>query len=232
MSLLIEDGRMSSAEIARRLGNVSERAVRYRIERLRERKTIDVRAVVSPRAVGLGVTADIMVEGEPALVRGVAEQMAQLEWVSYVAFSTGARDLSIQVYARDNEDLHRYVTDVVGRVPGYAAPRPCSCQESSRTSTTGAYPTPASGGRRPSTARRRPDVGSAEHPMDDFVITFFNAGVGDHAALLLSPPPGLVQAPATPGRRPDQGPGRGVGPPGEAEHGVERGPPLDHGDHA
>ena len=118
VSLLIEDGRMSSADIARRLGNVSERAVRYRIERLRERKTIDVRAVVSPRAVGLGVTADIMVEVEPALVRGVAEQMAQLEWVSYVAFSTGARDLSIQVYARDNEDLHRYVTDVVGRVPG------------------------------------------------------------------------------------------------------------------
>lgn len=116
--LLIEDGRMSSADVARRLGNVSERAVRYRIERLRARDIVDVKAVVKPRSVGLNVTADIMVEVEPAMVREVAERMAQLEWVSYVAFSTGTRDLSIQVYARDNDELHRYVTDVVGRVPG------------------------------------------------------------------------------------------------------------------
>ena len=44
--------------------------------------------------------------------------MARLEQVSYVAFSTGARDLSIQVYARDNEELHRFVTEVVSQVPG------------------------------------------------------------------------------------------------------------------
>src|SRR5450756_2510592 len=34
VSLLLEDGRISSAEITRRIGHVSERAVRYRIERL------------------------------------------------------------------------------------------------------------------------------------------------------------------------------------------------------
>jgi Lrp/AsnC family transcriptional regulator for asnA, asnC and gidA len=118
IALLIEDGRMSSADIARRLGNVSERAVRYRIERLRTREIVDIKAAVKPRARGLAVTADVMVEVEPALVREVAHHMSQLEWVSYVAFSTGSRDLSIQIYARDSDELHRYVTDVVGRVPG------------------------------------------------------------------------------------------------------------------
>jgi len=34
VSLLLEDGRMPASEIARRLGDVSERAVRYRIDRM------------------------------------------------------------------------------------------------------------------------------------------------------------------------------------------------------
>ena len=33
-ALLIEDGRMSSADIARRVGGITERSVRYRLERL------------------------------------------------------------------------------------------------------------------------------------------------------------------------------------------------------
>ena len=115
---LLEDGRTSSADIARRLGNVSERAVRYRINRLVTTGVIEVKAIVNPRALGLGVTADVWLEVEPSLVREVAESMAGFEQVSYVAFSTGARDLSIQVYARDNEELHQFVTEVVGRVPG------------------------------------------------------------------------------------------------------------------
>lgn len=118
IALLIEDGRMSSADIARRMGNVSERAVRYRIERLRQREIVDIKAAVKPRSLGLAVTADVMVEVEPALVREVANQMSELEWVSYVAFSTGSRDLSIQVYAHDSDELHRYITEVVGQVPG------------------------------------------------------------------------------------------------------------------
>ena len=115
---LLEDGRMSSADISRRLGNVSERAVRYRINRLIATGIIEVKAIVNPRALGLSVNADVWLEVEPSLVREVAESMARLAQVSYVAFSTGARDLSIQVYARDNEELHRFVTEVVSQVPG------------------------------------------------------------------------------------------------------------------
>jgi hypothetical protein len=40
VSLLMEDGRMPSAEVARRIGNVSERVVRYRIENLKTYKNL------------------------------------------------------------------------------------------------------------------------------------------------------------------------------------------------
>jgi Lrp/AsnC family transcriptional regulator for asnA, asnC and gidA len=115
--LLSENGRMSSAEIARRIGNVSERSVRYRIDRLIRDGVIRVSTVVNSRILGFTVTADIFIEVEPGHVLDVARTLAEFECVSYVACSTGDRDVSIQIFARDNEELYRFVTEVVGNVP-------------------------------------------------------------------------------------------------------------------
>ena len=38
--------------------------------------------------------------------------------MSYVAGSVGEGDLSLQVYARDTEELLRFVNEVIGKVPG------------------------------------------------------------------------------------------------------------------
>jgi Lrp/AsnC family transcriptional regulator for asnA, asnC and gidA len=118
ISCLLRDGRMPSSEIARHLGGVSERTVRYRIDRLVERGVIQVGAIVNPKALGYTVTADVWIEVAPNRLREVADRLAALQEVSYVAYSTGDRDLSIQVYARDNEELHAFVSDVVGSIPG------------------------------------------------------------------------------------------------------------------
>ena len=117
IDLLMEDGRMSSAEIARRVG-ISERSVRYRLDRLLRDGVIQVSAIVRPKMVGFDVMADVLMEIEPGRVLEVARRMAEFEQVSYVGCSTGERDLSIQVYARNNEDLYRFVTEIVGNVPG------------------------------------------------------------------------------------------------------------------
>ena len=69
VSLLIEDGRTSSAEITRRIGHVSERAVRYRIERLIRTGVIRVSAIVMPQAVGFPVIGDVLVDVAPASCR-------------------------------------------------------------------------------------------------------------------------------------------------------------------
>ena len=117
IDLLLKDGRMSSAEIARRVG-ISERSVRYRLKRLVIARVIHIGAIVNPKAVGYPVTGDVWLEIEPGQVLTVARKMAQLEQVSYVACSTGDMDLSIQVYARNNEELYRFVTEIIGNTPG------------------------------------------------------------------------------------------------------------------
>ena len=63
--MLIEDGRMSSADIARRLGGITERSVRYRLERLVSEGIIRISAVANPKALGYPVTADVFIEVEP-----------------------------------------------------------------------------------------------------------------------------------------------------------------------
>lgn len=118
VDLLTEDGRMSCAVIARRIGKISERAVRYRLERMIEEKVFIVSAVVDPAAIGYPVVADVFVEVEPGLVDEVANKLAAFEYVSYVACSTGERDISIQVVARDNRELYDFVSNILGRITG------------------------------------------------------------------------------------------------------------------
>ena len=118
VDLLIQDGRMSSAEIARRVGGLSERSARYRIDRLVKEGVIRISAIACPKAVGLPVTADVFIEVEPGRIAEVARKMAEFECVSYVAYSTGDRDVSVQVVARDNETLYNFVAEVIGKVPG------------------------------------------------------------------------------------------------------------------
>jgi len=123
VALLSEDGRISSAEMTRRIGHVSERAVRYRIERLVRAGVVKVTAIVNPQAVGYRVTGDVIIEVAPGMLQSVAEQLCSLENVSYVAGSVGDGDLSAQVYAHDTEDLLRFVDEVIGKVRGVSRTR-------------------------------------------------------------------------------------------------------------
>ena len=118
VALLIEDGRMSSADIARRVGGITERSVRYRLERLVSSGVIRVSAVADPKALGYPVLADVFIEVEPGQIMTVAHKMTEFECVTYVACSTGASDLSIQIVAPDNAGLYRFVTEVVANVAG------------------------------------------------------------------------------------------------------------------
>jgi Lrp/AsnC family transcriptional regulator for asnA, asnC and gidA len=116
VNLLLEDGRMSASEIARRIGNISERAVRYRIDRMVDEGVIQVSAVAKPQAFGL--IADVWLEVESDRILEVAKKVAEFENVSYVACGIGETDVSIQVVAKDTAEIYHFVTNVIRKVPG------------------------------------------------------------------------------------------------------------------
>jgi len=118
VNLLMEDGRMTAAEIARRIGQISERAVRYRIDRMVAEGVIQISAVVNPKALGYQVVADVWMQVESGLIQEVAQKMTRYACVSYVAYSIGEPDVSVQVIAHDNNEVYRFVTEVIGKIPG------------------------------------------------------------------------------------------------------------------
>jgi len=118
VNLLLENGRISATEIARQIEGTSERVVRYRIDRMIEENVIRVSAVVNPKALGLNIYADIWIEVESDKILEVANKLAENENVTYVASSLGETDVSIQVVAKDTEEIYRFVTEVVRKIPG------------------------------------------------------------------------------------------------------------------
>jgi len=116
--LLKEDGRISSAEMARRLGHVSARTVNNRIDRLVSKGIIKVVAVWRPKTVGYSIAADMTIEVEPERVREVAEAIARLDKVYYVGIGVGDRDVTVSVYAVDIQDLQGIIDEAVKVIRG------------------------------------------------------------------------------------------------------------------
>jgi Lrp/AsnC family transcriptional regulator for asnA, asnC and gidA len=118
VNLLLEDGRMSASEIARQIEGVSERVVRYRIDRMIDENVIQISAIVKPKTLGLDTCADILMQVEFDKILDVANQMAEYENVTYVACSIGESDVSAQIVAKDTDEIYQFITNVVRKIPG------------------------------------------------------------------------------------------------------------------
>ncbi len=118
VELLMREGRMPAAEIARRVGGITERIVRYRIDKMIEEGLITVSAIVHPPKLGYSVAADVLLEVETGRIQEAAEALVKLECISYVACSIGETDVSVQVLAKDTDEVYHLVTEVIGKIPG------------------------------------------------------------------------------------------------------------------
>jgi Lrp/AsnC family transcriptional regulator, regulator for asnA, asnC and gidA len=118
VNLLLENGRMSASEMSRRVGDISERLIRYRIERMIDAGVMQVSAVINPEALGLAIKADIWVEVEADKVLDVAKKLAELENITYVACGIGQNDVSIQLVAKDTAEVYYFMTEVVRKIDG------------------------------------------------------------------------------------------------------------------
>jgi len=118
VNLLLEDGRMSASEMSRRMGDTSERLIRYRIERMMEAGVIQIGAVVNPETLGFSIRADVWLEVEADQVLEVAKKLADYDNVTYVACGIGQNDVSIQLVAKDTAEIYYFVTEVVRKLAG------------------------------------------------------------------------------------------------------------------
>ena len=118
IKLLMGDGRLSSADISRQLGDVSARTVTKRIEILTEKGIINIRSIVNPESIGYCVLADVFIEVEPGQLRKVADHLGEYPQISYIALATGETDIIISIRAKEIDELYEFVIETIGKVPG------------------------------------------------------------------------------------------------------------------
>jgi Lrp/AsnC family transcriptional regulator for asnA, asnC and gidA len=118
INLLMEDGRMPASEMARRIGAISERMIRYRIDRIVKEGYIQISAITNPKTLGYKVTADVFLEVESSAILEVAKKVSEYDCVSYVACAIGESDISVQIVGHDTNEVYQFVTEVIGKIPG------------------------------------------------------------------------------------------------------------------
>ena len=115
IGLLQVDGRASNAKIAREVG-VSEGTVRRRLRHLIQGDFIKVIAVPNLEQMGYSTAALVGIQTDPGKVDEVADAIAALEEVHYVAITTGAHDIFAWVGLESPEKLGTFLGGKVGSI--------------------------------------------------------------------------------------------------------------------
>jgi len=118
IKLLMQDGRLSSTDISRQLGDASARTITNRIEILTQEGIINIRSIVNPEKIGYCVLADIFIEVEPGNLREVADHLGEYPQISYIALATGDTDIIVSVRAKEIDELYNFVIETIGKIPG------------------------------------------------------------------------------------------------------------------
>lgn len=114
---LQRDGRMPTSELARRVG-ASEVTARRRLHRLLDSRRVQVVAAVDPFDVGYETPVAVFLKVDRGKLDEVATQLSVHPRVRFVAATTGAWHLFVEVLAATNEDLGQFLIDELGELEG------------------------------------------------------------------------------------------------------------------
>lgn len=108
---------MPSAQISRLL-DTPERTIRFRVNQLIDQEIIKPVAVVNAARFGYDLVVDIFCEVEIARREAVLDALKEMPEISYLAFSTGEQDLSIQAMFKNSASLHDFITRKLHQIEG------------------------------------------------------------------------------------------------------------------
>lgn len=119
MRLLLEDGRTSNREIARRL-DVSEGSIRQRLKRLYESSQLRLGVVVDPFTAGGAATAIFKIKTRSDEIDKAMTYLVSQSFLSFVASTTGDLGIWCLAQAPDFPAISKLVEQLNRNVPGYS----------------------------------------------------------------------------------------------------------------
>ncbi len=117
VEILQENARVTNAELARQVG-VSEATVRRRIDKLLEKDVIRIKAVADPFKLGYAIIVIIGLWVEKPHLREAEEYVCALPEARFVGVTMGSYDLMLEAWFRSREEMVRFMTEDLAKVPG------------------------------------------------------------------------------------------------------------------
>jgi Lrp/AsnC family transcriptional regulator, regulator for asnA, asnC and gidA len=111
------DARRSYTELAKVL-KVSEGTIRNRVKNLQKRNIIKLEPVINPYALGYNFITMMALEVKVSDLPTVAEMLAKMSNVYYLAFVTGRYDVIAIILSKSTQELSDFIKDNISDVPG------------------------------------------------------------------------------------------------------------------
>jgi Lrp/AsnC family transcriptional regulator for asnA, asnC and gidA len=110
------DGRKSYSDIGRAV-ELSEAAVRQRVQKLIESGVMQIVAVTDPMTLGFNRQAMIGIRTSGD-ARIVADRLSAIKSVEYVVLTAGSFDIMVEVVCRDDDGLLELLNGTIRMIPG------------------------------------------------------------------------------------------------------------------
>ncbi|MGW6726018.1 Lrp/AsnC family transcriptional regulator [Nocardia sp. NPDC055029] len=117
LALLAIDGRMSIARLAA-VSGIPESTVRRRIGELTERGVLMFEVEVDPKFYGCNLDVICWLDARPSALRVVTDAIGSHAEVAFAATTTGASNVLTLLEFTAADELHDYLADRIGGLPG------------------------------------------------------------------------------------------------------------------
>ncbi len=118
LSELSQDANISVPRISKKI-NVNSSVVYSRIKRLIKRKLIErFTIVVNDRELGYTVKALTGINMDSKMRDNVIEELLKIPEVREISEVTGRFDIIVTMYAKNLDEMHRLISERVGRIQG------------------------------------------------------------------------------------------------------------------
>ena len=118
LNLLQQEYRISYSTLSEKLG-IAKSTIHNRVQKMIERGIIrNFDTVVCPLKVGYEAVAILGLSVDPNFLDIVSVKLAIFDEIQLVATSTGDHDLIIQIYAKDEKQLWRFIKEKIKTIEG------------------------------------------------------------------------------------------------------------------
>lgn len=124
IQLLVKNARMSYSDIGEKIG-ISRVAVKARIQALESKGIIEeYTTIINPQKINGAVSCYFEIETKPDSFKEVTDILNKNNIVTQIYRVTGRDKLHVHAVASSNEEMERFLHDVIDTLPGVLS---CSC---------------------------------------------------------------------------------------------------------